>query len=310
MAFVAAFAGAFAIMLCFGLFMSGFFLAFAHSHFPDVPDFYVFKIHFIVLSLLVGFAGVLAGTLRLERPHRQTGSVVLFIIGLAFYGALRMPMGGVYAGSLECLSLESLLPFAIGGSMVVGFFSFQQPASPGAVKKRRWFLTLVTLIVLAVGCVGWLNRPMQKDVIQKIFGNQECFDTFIASQQVTVQRLHWRERSDPTKLSNYDHAAPVPVTPAQAREIRHLMETPSSYTWSRARKTCGIDYDVLFTFRSGQRTTRIALYLKCDILGVFDGEDENAYPVNREEDYDLIRKPLVTIVKSIFPNDPEIQALK
>jgi hypothetical protein len=301
-AIVIAGAGAFAAMV-FCAFVGLPILPWIFEH-SDVPHFYIFTIHYFFISLLAGFAGVLSGTLSLERSKRHTGSVIIFVVGLAFYAALRMPMQGAYLGCLE-----SLLPFTIGGSVVVVFFTFR-PLAPTPGLKQKWPLAIVSMIIFAVGVVGWLNRPTQENVIRNVFGSQQCYDAFVNSQVVTAQRLLRHEGSDPRELSNYDHEAPVSVTDAQAQEIKHLLVKPSSYEWSRARKTCGINYDVLFTFRSGSRAMRVAFYLQCDILYVFDGENESAHPVNLEEDYDLIRKPLVAIVKSVFPDDPDIRKLK
>jgi hypothetical protein len=47
-----------------------------------------------------------------------------------------------------------------------------------------------------------------------------------------------------------------------------------------------------------------------DGLGIFDGEDDNALPINTTDYFDPIRKQLVAIAKSIYPADVEIGALK
>lgn len=301
-AFVIAVVGAFAAMI-FSAFVAFSVLPWIFAH-SDIPRFYVFAIQYFFMSLLAGFAGVFSGTLSLERPMRQTGSVVLLVVGLALYAVLQTLTQGAYSGCLE-----NLLPFTIGGSVVVVIFSFWPP-TPIHASKQKWSLAIIGVIIFAVSVIGWLNRPTQEDVIRNVFGSRQCFDTLVNSQVVTAQRLHLHEGSNPFELSNYDREAPVSVTAAQAQEIKHLLETPSSYEWSRARKTCVITYDVFFTFRSGPRVMRLAFNLQCNILYVFDGENESAHPVNHEEDYDLIRKPLVAIVKSVFPGDPDIQKLK
>jgi hypothetical protein len=56
-------------------------------------------------------------------------------------------------------------------------------------------------------------------------------------------------------------------------------------------------------------TVRIALCFTCDEFGVFVGEDERSHYVNRDTELGLMRAALVPLVKSIYPNDPEIRGL-
>jgi hypothetical protein len=149
-------------------------------------------------------------------------------------------------------------------------------------------------------------------VIQKVFGGQQNFDALVSSQKVIAQMLHrWDdEKADPWKLNGYILDPPILLTSAQAQQIQHLLQTPSSYKFSRTEKSCVVDYGVLFTFYSSQQTVRVALCFKCDMLGVFNGEDDNRESVNSETDFDPVHGQFVAIAKSIFPNDPTIQSLK
>src|SRR5438876_5481504 len=92
------------------------------------------------------------------------------------------------------------------------------------------------------------------DVVQQVFGNQRLLDSFLASRQVTVQRLHLRRRDEqkenPGILSSYNHDEPIKVPDAQFREIQQLLQKPSSYDW-RYSKACIVDYGMVFTFRNG-----------------------------------------------------------
>ena len=73
---------------------------------------------------------------------------------------------------------------------------------------------------------------------------------------------------------------------------------------------CAPDYGVLFTFGGDQATVWIALCFDCNILGVFDSTDDSEKSINREEDFDPAIRSLVPIVKSLFPDDAVVQALK
>jgi hypothetical protein len=45
-------------------------------------------------------------------------------------------------------------------------------------------------------------------------------------------------------------------------------------------------------------------------MGVFDGEGENAKDISDSFLFDPMRKQLMALCKTLFPNDKEIQALK
>jgi hypothetical protein len=179
------------------------------------------------------------------------------------------------------------------------------------VKKPRLVIVL-PVAILAVGVYAYiLNGPANEELVSKAFGSRQIFDAFIASQQVTAQRLHSRDRGEmsPDVLSNYKRGPSVPVPASQARRLKRVMQRSSSYWWSIS-KNCLPDYGVLFTFRDGQRVIQIALCFNCNQLAVFDGGDDKAHPVNSLPDFDPMRSDLVAIVKRVFPDDGEIQALE
>jgi len=179
------------------------------------------------------------------------------------------------------------------------------------VKKALVIFMLLSVLLVAGGRWYQRSRPSEQDVVQKVFGSKQVFDAFLASQTATAQRLHWHRQQGESsvKLRSYDHDSPVIVPPARIQEIQALLRHSASYVW-RSSKSCIVDYGVLLTFSSGQRTVRVALCFKCNWLGIFDGGDDNAESVSTEDDFDPVRKQPVTIIKSIFPTDAEIQALK
>jgi hypothetical protein len=173
-------------------------------------------------------------------------------------------------------------------------------------------LTLAFVFVLATVLGGYSGGAATRtNVVQEVFGNQEVLDGFLASRDVGVQRLHLRHEQHLNSwiLKNYDHEQEIPVKSEQFQQLQQLLQQPSSYGWDYT-KPCIVDYGILFTFRSGIRTTRVALCFKCDWIGIFDGPDESARKINRNEEIDPIRPQLVAIAKALYPSDPEIQSLK
>ena len=180
------------------------------------------------------------------------------------------------------------------------------------MKKPRLIIVLPAAI-LAVGVyLYFLNGRPNDEFISKVFGNRQLFDAFVASQQVSAQRLHTRDRHEisPDILSNYKRGPSVPVAASQSRRLKRILQRSSSYYQGSNRKACIPDYGVLFTFHSGDRAIQLALCFNCNMLDVFDGGDDKARSVNTESDFDPIRSDLVAIVKKVFPDDPEIQELE
>lgn len=179
------------------------------------------------------------------------------------------------------------------------------------MKWKSFILASVFLMSFVAGYKYWKNRPTQQDVIQQVFGNQQNFEVFTTSPQVTAQLLHLkRETRSFGKLKGYVSDTPIQLSSAQARQVRRLLQTPSSFKFSRAKKACIPDYGILFAFRSNQKIVSVALCFNCDILGVFDSDYENAESINSEADFDPVHGKFTAIAKSIFPNDPTVQSLK
>lgn len=154
------------------------------------------------------------------------------------------------------------------------------------------------------------NAPHQ-DVAKKVFRDQETLNAFLQAQDVTAQRLYLERKPGGVHrgmLSNYRRGAVVKVSPQLAAQIRQLLKQASSYVWGRGVKMCIVDYGVLFTFEGSGSPIRVAICFECDWLGIFTNDDDTRI-INEERDIDPARRELVAIVKSIFPDDPEIQEL-
>ena len=171
-------------------------------------------------------------------------------------------------------------------------------------------LLIACALPLALGACS-RSGDSSADVVQKVFGSRQVLDRFLASREVRVQRLYWRdEHLNSGLLTSYDHGQEILVPSAESQQIQQLLQQPSSYDWGPYAKSCIVDYGMMFTFRSGPRMVRVALCFNCNWLGIFDGPDESVSNINSEMDFDPIRPQLVAIAKALYPGDPQIQSLK
>lgn len=178
--------------------------------------------------------------------------------------------------------------------------------------KRHWLKIVLAIPTLAVAVYLYARSGgSREEIVQKVFGSQQLLNSFVAAQQVTAQRLHWRveDKVSPNELGNYRREQPVSVSASEAEKLKHLLQRSSSYYQGSNAKACIPDYGVLFIFRSGERTVQVALCFNCNMFRIFDGADDKARGVNTLMDFDPMRSELVAIVKKVFPDDPEIQNL-
>lgn len=170
-------------------------------------------------------------------------------------------------------------------------------------------ILLAAFLLFPIRVYRLIHPPTSQDVVQQVFKGNQVFDIFTSSQQVTAQLLHKvDDYPDLEKLSSYKKEDAVPVSPTVQQTIKKLLSSPKSYQWDSDNK-CTPDYGVLLNFSSGGQTVRIALCFRCDLLGVFIGKDDSKTKISRKW-FKSVRKPMIEVVKSTFPNDKEIQALK
>lgn len=99
-------------------------------------------------------------------------------------------------------------------------------------------------------------------------------------------------------------AGPVPVDTAGIAELRDVLIRDDTYLWDVA-KACEFLPGVLVRYREPGATLDVLLCFSCDELEVFaDGKKAG------HEDFDPRRADLVRIVKRLFPDDPQIGALR
>ena len=190
------------------------------------------------------------------------------------------------------------------------------PAKDNSSRIMKWkpiIFTLLGIIVVVLlffpTQVYFLFYPhTQNDVIIQVFKDREIFSVIQSPQAVTAQLLHSKNGGS-DKLDGYIEDAPAGLSPQDIQSIQNLLGKPASYRWGIGN-TCIPDYGVLLNFRSQGHTVRVALCFKCNMIGVFDGDDDSADQINKEYLFDPMRPQLIAISKEIFPNDKEIQGLK
>jgi len=183
--------------------------------------------------------------------------------------------------------------------------------------KNSRNLRLAVAIALVLGIVTLL-RPVilyrlipplgRREVVKTVFQDQQIFDAMMNSPQVTAQRLHRKSDGEQVLLSDYNRDVPVTLTADQARQIKSLLKKPSSYLWFI--RSCLPDYGELYNFQSGNQTVHVAFCLKCNIVGVFIGDNDASNAINFTSQFNPIRGQIVALSKALFPNDSEMQALK
>ncbi len=138
-------------------------------------------------------------------------------------------------------------------------------------------------------------------------------DAVVSSQKATAQLLHKQHESQHEakfeKLEGYTCDAEVRVSPADIEKIKKILQSPSSYRWNVA-SSCIPDYGVLLNFHSDQRSVQVALCFNCDLMAVFSGEETPIKRVSTGTIFTPRRAQLVPMMKTLFPNDRNIQELK
>ena len=174
-------------------------------------------------------------------------------------------------------------------------------------------LTIMSVGLFAgIAIFGWLWVRVKRDVAHKVFGGQQYFQALLGSQQISVQRLNQKEGRPrgSTLLDDYEKDPALQVASNDVQTLKFLLQDRSSYQWSTdSAKGCILEYAVVFTCRSPQRNVRVALCLKCDDLGVYDGLDEKSKPVGMA-DFQPAEREFRALAKRIFPADAEIQNLR
>jgi hypothetical protein len=186
------------------------------------------------------------------------------------------------------------------------------------VNIKRVAIFLVVLVVSA-GLARWIVQAARSsELANRVFGGPDAFRAFMSSSAITAQRLHCNQSSGSSALSDYTREPPVRLSEVQVRELKRVFSDRALYSpwlWTappeeRGVTTCGPpDYAVLFATQS-RPTVQIALCFRCEQFGVFVGESSDRSNVNHDDQLAFMQPLLVTLVKSVYPSDAQIQAVK
>jgi hypothetical protein len=181
--------------------------------------------------------------------------------------------------------------------------------------------TATAIYALAIlVCVPACSTPERttRQISSHVFGDQTAFDAFRTASDVTAERLNCKTSGIciSRKLADYRRYSRRSLSQAQVAQLRDLFSQRASYPDGLRRlkggeaviKLCGTRYGVLLTFHA-KPIVRIALCFQCDEFGVYVGEGEDSPFQNRDTDFGPMRSALVPLMKSIYPNDSEIQSL-
>ncbi len=158
----------------------------------------------------------------------------------------------------------------------------------------------MTLLLLA-SCAGCFAPTGE---LTTIFGDSAAVESVENATAVSAYRLasssHYRE-----VLADYEAmAGPIDLSTEQTFRLRQVLLDPSSYGWNMA-KSCIPNYGVRVRFQHGVDEVDVLLCFECDILTVYHNGTGTG-----GEDFDDARSEILTVVKELFPDDPDIQSLK
>lgn len=167
--------------------------------------------------------------------------------------------------------------------------------------RTLWLATLCAALLLAA-CAGPDWRVVQ------LYGGAGSIEAIEMPTHVEAFRIS-PDVSGPD--ANHERvglhrvtAGPVVVDDATATELSAILLDPDSYDWPRA-KGCEFRPGVGVRYTREVSRVDLALCFSCDELAIHrQGRRVGV------EDFDAVRPELVAIVKRLFPDDADIQALE
>ena len=140
--------------------------------------------------------------------------------------------------------------------------------------------------------------------LNAVFGGAATIETIQNATSVNAFRLKPSSEYH-AHLSEYEMTSGPVVVPADAAStLRSILLDTSTYEWDAA-KACMPVYGVRIQFKLGAEEVDVLFCFECDILGVYD----NGAPMGGE-DFDDAREEILSVIRKLFPDDADIQALK
>jgi hypothetical protein len=172
-------------------------------------------------------------------------------------------------------------------------------------------LPIYGLLVL-VGCGPTAPAATEADIAAAVFGSTENLSTMKSASTVTACRIKPASSEAPydqsvsaeTTLAAYKEGPWVDTSASQSDRIREILLAPDTYIFG-VGKSCVPRYGVRIRFDNDGSSLDVNLCFECSALVVVrDGH------IVRAAFFDGGERKLIALCKELFPNDPEIQALK
>jgi hypothetical protein len=179
------------------------------------------------------------------------------------------------------------------------------------LESIRFSLRRLLAIVVVVAAVGAIYVAIVgPSPIPRLFGGLENMAIVREATRVEAYRVVPPDGTEPMidDISPLDYkvvAGPMTVPAEMATEMSKALLSPETYGWDYV-KACGRPvYGVKLSFF--QETERVDIYFcfKCLTLAVV--RDDQVFG---GEDFDNAEQAFVKAVKALFPDDPEIQAIR
>jgi hypothetical protein len=155
--------------------------------------------------------------------------------------------------------------------------------------------------------VGPPETPQQ--LLVKLFGGQPTFDIFLQPKTLQAYRLNGHNRVTPPAkgIDGYEIlSGPVAVSEEHAGELQKILTDPDIYYWDPhpGIKGCEFAPGVALIYASEKGSLDVLLCFGCDQIRTY----QNGKIVGGK-DFDKVRAAIVAVVKKMFPDDAEIQAI-
>lgn len=180
-----------------------------------------------------------------------------------------------------------------------------QNVQPFRFSLRRLFAVIV--VVAAIGAI--YVATIGQSPMSRLFGGAENMAIVREATRVEAYRVTPPPGSNPmedyTSPLDYEVVTePVAVPVKMAREISRALLSPETYSWDSA-KACGDPvYGVKLSFFQDSERVDVYFCFKCSVLAVV--RDDRVFG---GEDFDNAEQVFVEAVKTLFPDDQEIQQI-
>lgn len=174
----------------------------------------------------------------------------------------------------------------------------------------KYTLIYLSILLVMVGLFYFLAKtPARKlgwirhDVGEEIFGSPENLQIFLNADTLVARRLKGTA-PNANHLTGYELGPEIQIPIEDMDRLRGLLKNEVLYQWNTFR-FCAPTYGVLISARDNTgKTISIAICFECQMIGIFENDQ-----LVGSKDFDLFRKRLTALIKPLFPDDPEIQAI-